>query len=488
MCDFTATKIVDDPLKTYLSDSCFVGSCNGLVCLWKPYGRDKDDIFLWNPTTAEIKKLPEALNLMIPTKTNCIRPCEIGFGYDHVSDDYKVMRTVNSHFVGIMVSVYSLKNNSWTRAETNTTGYNFYGQFGHFVDGSLYWLAEIEKARIPDSYHVYPVAFSKAQNEVLLVVDRKRLVWYDCETGEVRNIELHGFPKKFDILVYEESPFQISDSELDGKLSEKEKDEQRTKTLLYVTVIVHCTPRRPGAGIIIYYKVLKDCNASLPSGGSVTREKQPEPVMGQFCAYMSCLTDYPDKCGIEYDDLTIKIILNHEKNGEESVRLFGQALVGFGYDHVNDDYKVVRTSGQIYAYDLGVHKQSELSFPPGFDKKNGKALHDFDKCLCFIGTCPGSRLDMWVLNNNRVEKSWSKLISVEQPGPGLLGSFEFMYPVAFSKDRNEILLMVDNNRLVWYDRERNQFKNVALHGFPESFDVLNYDESIFQINASELDS
>lgn len=131
------------------------------------------------------------------------------------------------------------------------------------------------------------------------------------------------------------------------------------------------------------------------------------------------------------------------------IRLLGFALVGFGYDHLNDDDKLMRTSGygittnhvvvsvyslknnswapaesisteinlssyslyskfgvfangslfwlgedNIYAYDLGVHRLSELPFPPGFDKKNGKALHDFNKCLCFIGTCPGSRLDI----------------------------------------------------------------------------------------------
>lgn len=105
MCDFTATKIVDDPLKTY--NSCFIGSCNALVCLWQS---GEDDIFLWKPTTGEIKKLPKAINLMKPS--NFIRSWEIGFGYDHVTDDYKVTRTVDSHLVGILVSVYSLKNNS----------------------------------------------------------------------------------------------------------------------------------------------------------------------------------------------------------------------------------------------------------------------------------------------------------------------------------------------------------------------------------------
>ncbi|KAK1377883.1 F-box domain-containing protein [Heracleum sosnowskyi] len=287
-------KINDSSIRTCLSGtSKYLGSCNGIDGFWTPTNLEEgeDDIFLWNPKTRELKKLPRVNNILIPIQLIGVEL--VGFGYDHVNDDYKVMRTSGYGPINrtVVVSVYSLKNNSWARAETISTGINLssfslYSKFGVFANGSLFWL---------------------------------------------------------------------------------------------------------------------------------------------------------------------------------------------GKDN-------------ICAYDLGVHRLSELPFPPGLDKKNGKALHDFNRCLCFIDTCPGSRLDMWVLNNNRVENSWSKLISVEQPGPGVLGSFEFIYPITFSKAQNEILLMVDDNRLVWYDRERNQFKNVALHGFPESFDLLDYDESLLQVSASELDS
>ncbi|KAK1377885.1 hypothetical protein POM88_024629 [Heracleum sosnowskyi] len=62
----------------------------------------------------------------------------LGFGYDHVNDDLKVMRTASSAVAGIMVSVYSLKNNSWTRADSLST--RLLGRFGVFANGSLYWL------------------------------------------------------------------------------------------------------------------------------------------------------------------------------------------------------------------------------------------------------------------------------------------------------------------------------------------------------------
>lgn len=59
-----------------------------------------------------------------------------------ITDDYKVTRTVDSHLVGILVSVYSLKNNSWTRAKNISTDIDIYTPFAYFANGSLYWLAE----------------------------------------------------------------------------------------------------------------------------------------------------------------------------------------------------------------------------------------------------------------------------------------------------------------------------------------------------------
>ncbi|KAK1377884.1 F-box domain-containing protein [Heracleum sosnowskyi] len=279
-CDFTAVKLDNQ----VFSGTRYVNVCKGLVCLWKPDDEGEDDIFLWNPTTTEVKKLPRTDNMLIPCRL--FGSSVIGFGYDQVSDDYKVMRTSDSQLAGIMVSVYNLKNNLWTRADTIPISISLYGSFGLFANGCLHWLS--------------------GSNE------------------------------------------------------------------------------------------------------------------------------------------------------------------------------------SIIAFDLGVHKHRKLPFPAGIRKKNGKALFVFNRCLGLIDHRPDSLTEMWVMNNNGVEASWSKLLSVEQPG--ILGSFDFVYPVAFSKDQNEILLVVDNNKLVWYDRETNNVKNIELHGFPESFDLLVCNESLVQISDSELDT
>ncbi|XP_074353585.1 F-box protein CPR1-like isoform X1 [Apium graveolens] len=124
-----------DPLKTQLYGAVFVGSCNGVVCLWK----DETDVLLWNPATRKVRVLPIPNNIPIPFML--MQSDAVGFGYDHLSEDYKVVRFVDSQLQGIMVSVYSLKSNTWTRAETITNTIRLRMNFGIFANGALYWLA-----------------------------------------------------------------------------------------------------------------------------------------------------------------------------------------------------------------------------------------------------------------------------------------------------------------------------------------------------------
>lgn len=80
---------VHELIKSYLLDSLFADSCNGMVCVFK----DKmHDLFLINPTTKKIKKIPhwphdfhlslaqlriscldlDMMNLMMTTISSCI--------------------------------------------------------------------------------------------------------------------------------------------------------------------------------------------------------------------------------------------------------------------------------------------------------------------------------------------------------------------------------------------------------------------------------
>jgi len=86
------------------------GSINGTLCLHR-YEYDDGKIVLWNPATQTFKLLPPSeveLNVSsIPDEQKdslniAVYSCLHGFGYDHVVNDYKVLRhtEVLIHFIG----------------------------------------------------------------------------------------------------------------------------------------------------------------------------------------------------------------------------------------------------------------------------------------------------------------------------------------------------------------------------------------------------
>ncbi|KAK1365861.1 hypothetical protein POM88_041422 [Heracleum sosnowskyi] len=141
-----------------------------------------------------------------------------------------------------------------------------------------------------------------------------------------------------------------------------------------------------------------------------------------------------------------------------------RALLGLGYDHLNDDYKVLTTvDSQIRRITLSVYSL----------KTNSWTQHE----TIFNEFLPHSEFDIWLMNDDQVEISWSRLISVE---PGIFGSFETVRPVAFLKVQNDVLFMLDEERLVWYDRVQNEVKNVTVYGLQLCFDFLAYTENLVQ--------
>lgn len=278
-CDVTAVEI-NDPLKTFLSGTLFVGTCNGLVCLWKTDYEAANDIYIWNPATRKATQLPKPPE-HVPFPIFLVGSAVVGFGYDHSNDDYKVVTSVDSQIWGIMVAVYSLKSNSWKRAETITNKYCITGHFGVHANGSVYWLAS------KDSYI-------------------------------------------------------------------------------------------------------------------------------------------------------------------------------------------------IFAFDLGVERHKELPFPAGVDPTNEDevVLTVVNGRLCLLYPYPDSHGDIWLMNNNGVENSWSKLFSVKQAH--ICKSIKYVWPIAFSKSRNDYLLQVDEDKFMWYDLVRNKLTTVTAHGIPVDFDLLTYTESLVQ--------
>lgn len=118
-----------------------VGSCNGLIC----YGNAAGTIALLNPLTTKHHILPFLpLDFHLEGKSTW-GAWAFGFGYDPISDDYKVVRLgqylcLFDQFFDTETMVCSLKANTWRRIPGMSYVLGFDQKMGVLVGDSLHWL------------------------------------------------------------------------------------------------------------------------------------------------------------------------------------------------------------------------------------------------------------------------------------------------------------------------------------------------------------
>lgn len=108
-----------------------VASCNGLVCVAVDPINDNPYIYLWNPATKQSKLIPPH-NLL-----GEIMSVALGFGFDPVADDYKVVRIVS--FLSAdprAAEVYSANTNVWQKVKPDLSegGKHYYNVPGDFPE------------------------------------------------------------------------------------------------------------------------------------------------------------------------------------------------------------------------------------------------------------------------------------------------------------------------------------------------------------------
>ncbi|OMP01366.1 hypothetical protein COLO4_11924 [Corchorus olitorius] len=156
---------VELPFKTKRGFCHIVGSCNGLVC-FDDY-IDTGHIFLYNPFLNQHKTLPQPYQVPYEDRV-------IGFGYDSVNNDYKVVFWYKEYngalgYSNQFAQVYSLGMNCWRKVETP---YHYYitPSFGNdsqrkaavFLNGGIHWLGY--SRRNPDLKGV--ICFNVSSEEV----------------------------------------------------------------------------------------------------------------------------------------------------------------------------------------------------------------------------------------------------------------------------------------------------------------------------------
>ncbi|XP_042477396.1 F-box protein At3g07870-like [Macadamia integrifolia] len=120
----TATR-VDIPFQGLVDRVEILGSCNGLLCLFvaerlSDWYRHINPIYLWNPARREYRKLPDAP--FSSPRIWGISTTVLGFGYDSINNEYKVVRIIYFCERGMDrlipksdVRVYSLASVKWKK-------------------------------------------------------------------------------------------------------------------------------------------------------------------------------------------------------------------------------------------------------------------------------------------------------------------------------------------------------------------------------------
>ncbi|XP_059646514.1 F-box protein CPR1-like [Cornus florida] len=207
-------------------------------------------------------------------------------------------------------------------------------------------------------------------------------------------------------------------------------------------------------------------------------------------------------------------------------RVYQNTVYGFGYDSVNDDYKVMRVieyfrngddsfesevkvyslklnlwrrvqdfpyhlwdgenallangslhwvvcrrpdsdrSRLIAAFDFGVEEYRLVPQPDYSDENFEMSLGVLGGWLCLVTDyrMVGVDLcvDIWAMKEYGVKESWTKLFSIAQPST--LRWFDYVRPLAFSKTGGEVLLVQDGERFLWYDLEMKTIKHFEIQG------------------------
>ncbi|OMO83245.1 hypothetical protein COLO4_22623 [Corchorus olitorius] len=111
------------------------------------------NVALWNPSTREFKTIPPS-TIKRPAGVHSIEFQCLGFGFDSVTDDYKVVRFVSNYFEDMdaetfskpvhQVELYSLKSDSWTEIPSipHVLPCGIPWSRHHYVNGFYYWQAD----------------------------------------------------------------------------------------------------------------------------------------------------------------------------------------------------------------------------------------------------------------------------------------------------------------------------------------------------------
>jgi F-box interacting protein len=160
------------PFRIHQNDACICilsSAVDGILSIYEWISDTK--VVLWNPATNEVYAVP-------PSLPECLPNVRVyfdlhGFGYDNVSDDYKVIRFVvciasivdSQKDVSVIHDrfweIYSLRSNSWRKLNVDMPfSYNATGS-DVYMNGVCHWLWEGDDENYLVSFNLSNEVFFK---------------------------------------------------------------------------------------------------------------------------------------------------------------------------------------------------------------------------------------------------------------------------------------------------------------------------------------
>ncbi|CAL1385752.1 unnamed protein product [Linum trigynum] len=192
---------------------------------------------------------------------------------------------------------------------------------------------------------------------------------------------------------------------------------------------------------------------------------------------------YRDGCGFGYDSVSddykvVKINQKLESSKKilqsevisHGVRLNSRVSVNFPYFLAGSQKIGVFVGGAIHwvagrsddpensnvivGFDLGLSVCKEIPQPKYTNRRSfSMRVGELGKCLCIFANYWGRVVDVWMMKDYGVKESWSILFSV--PHPGLSHDYGIR-SLGFSMTGHDVLVQLDDRRLVWYDLKNSQ--------------------------------
>ncbi|KAJ7967793.1 F-box protein [Quillaja saponaria] len=121
----------------------------------------------------------------------------------------------------------------------------------------------------------------------------------------------------------------------------------------------------------------------------------------------------------------------------------------------------------IVAFDISVEKYRQMPLPNISDYFLLK-LREFEGCLCLLCIYGAhEKIDVWVMKQYGVKESWVKMYSLAETQ--LERGFDYIVPLAYSMNGEELFLGQDDKNFLWYDLEKKTVINAQVFGVPEVF-------------------